>query len=149
MKKFIYADPLQCSGCRICEIVCSFEKEKVYNPRKSRIRVVRTRELIDLPIACVHCYSPQCARVCPVNAIEEDEIVKVIAERCIGCGLCVEACIIGAIDIHPDGYAYICDLCGVCVEKCPNQALKIVTPSQVSQRKQIEYLTRMLRGESP
>ena len=44
-RKFVSADPDKCVGCGVCEYACSSEKEKVYNPIKSRIRVVRLNPL--------------------------------------------------------------------------------------------------------
>jgi indolepyruvate ferredoxin oxidoreductase alpha subunit len=39
----VNCDDDKCVGCDICEYACSFEKEKVFNPLKSRIRSVRIR----------------------------------------------------------------------------------------------------------
>lgn len=50
---------------------------------------------------CRICYA--CVRVCPVKAIrmtEGDKTPRILSERCIGCGLCVEACSPGAISIR-------------------------------------------------
>jgi Na+-translocating ferredoxin:NAD+ oxidoreductase RNF subunit RnfB len=47
---------------------------------------------------CKFCYA--CVRVCPVKAIRVDpgsESPKFVAERCIGCGLCLTSCSPGAI----------------------------------------------------
>ncbi|MGC8817455.1 MAG: 4Fe-4S binding protein, partial [Candidatus Hadarchaeum sp.] len=40
-RKILYIDPLDCTGCRNCEIACSYAKEGLVNPQKSRIRVLR------------------------------------------------------------------------------------------------------------
>ncbi|MEW5759356.1 MAG: 4Fe-4S dicluster domain-containing protein, partial [Candidatus Thermoplasmatota archaeon] len=99
MAKFLYADPLRCTGCRICELVCSFTKEKVLSHSHSRIKVVREYE-IDKPISCRNCEKPKCLEVCPKKAIRKD-IEKaqniIIEEKCNGCGKCLEACPFGAI----------------------------------------------------
>jgi iron only hydrogenase large subunit-like protein len=50
---------------------------------------------------CRMCYA--CVRVCPVKAIrmtEGDKTPRILPERCIGCGLCVEACSPGAISVR-------------------------------------------------
>jgi electron transfer flavoprotein alpha subunit len=51
--------------------------------------------------------------------------IEVIAERCVGCELCVKACLYDAIEMV-DGLAVIkdnCTLCGACVEPCKFDAI--------------------------
>lgn len=51
--------------------------------------------------------------------------VKVIDEKCIGCGTCVEVCPFDAIEMK-DNIAVIgdkCTACGACVEQCPVEAI--------------------------
>ncbi len=55
--------------------------------------------------------------------------IVVIAEKCVGCGLCVKACPFGAIQLR-ERLAVIdlskCTLCGACVEACKRfQAIEI------------------------
>lgn len=55
------------------------------------------------------------------------EGIQVIEASCIGCGVCVDHCPFGAIDMV-DGLAVInesCTLCGACVEPCPTEAIVI------------------------
>ena len=118
-----------CTGCRTCELACSFRHEGVFNPRKSRIRIVR--ELTkDCPIYCRHCEGPPCVRVCPVNAFVQDErtgAFTVDEDACTGCGACVQACPFGAIALDPGmRRALKCDLCGgdpACVKVCPEKII--------------------------
>jgi len=127
---YLYADPLECTGCRICELFCSFLHERVLNPKKARLRVIRLEPSIDMPIACRHCQEPMCAKSCPVEAIgkvKKTGLVFVIKNKCNGCRLCLDACPYGAIFIHPDKQIAInCTLCGLCVKSCPVKCLKIV-----------------------
>ena len=48
-----------------------------------------------LPEKCTAC--GVCAERCPVQAIEVDDVAKIIEERCIGCGQCFTECRYGAI----------------------------------------------------
>lgn len=132
------ADPVTCSGCRICELVCSFTHEGVFSPEQSRIRIVRVEPpALDFPIACQHCSRPICVTSCPANAIAKDDkgLVRVSEERCIGCGICVQVCPIGAIRQHPEkNTPLICDLCGECVKYCPTQTLKISRVNRIAEK---------------
>lgn len=52
--------------------------------------------------------------------------VKVLVEKCIGCGVCVSVCPFEAIDMVDDK-AFItekCTACGACVEECPVEAIE-------------------------
>ena len=54
--------------------------------------------------------------------------VSLDAERCIGCGICMERCFVRAITIR-DGKAVLddskCRACGRCSEECPAEAISI------------------------
>jgi Fe-S-cluster-containing hydrogenase component 2 len=131
----IKVDTSKCTGCGICELACSAAREKVYNPEKARIRVVR----LGLPaqssvLVCAQCMKAACAAVCPANAITRNEstgVWTVDDSLCLGCGLCVDACPLDAIKLHPDsGTAIKCDLCAglgepACVSRCPKGALSV------------------------
>lgn len=56
------------------------------------------------------------------------EPIRVIAENCVGCGLCVKACPFAAI-VMEDGLARIdlakCTLCGACLEACKFDAIEM------------------------
>jgi len=122
--------PERCSGCKLCEVVCSMSHFNVVNPRKSRVRVMvlYPQPVIRMPIVCNQCKDPKCADACPTGAITRvDGIVKINAEECIGCEQCVISCPFGAIYTHEDyNVPFKCDLCGgdpECVKACPKDAI--------------------------
>lgn len=51
--------------------------------------------------------------------------VKIKQQFCDGCGLCVDICYLGSIEL--DGRAQVdwdtCTDCGTCVDVCPNEAI--------------------------
>lgn len=51
--------------------------------------------------------------------------IKVIPEKCIGCGICVKACPFDAIELKNKKAVITekCTMCGACVEKCPVGAI--------------------------
>ena len=125
-------EPARCTGCMACELACSFTKEGFFSPAFSRIKVLQVYELgVNVPIVCVNCGEAPCIASCPSEAIERGQAsgtVSIVAERCSGCGECVEACPYGAVHI-PSGseLALMCDLCRgqpACVASCLYGALR-------------------------
>jgi carbon-monoxide dehydrogenase iron sulfur subunit len=126
-----------CTGCRICEMVCSLKWEgEGVNPTRSRIKIISCPEKgIFVPRVCRFCRSPSCVSSCPKGALSreaETGIIMVDEEKCVGCGLCVEACDFGGISLHPEkNSVMICDLCGgdpLCVRYCMNETLVFLRP---------------------
>jgi Fe-S-cluster-containing hydrogenase component 2 len=66
---------------------------------------------------------------CSAKALERkaEGLIFVNEKKCVGCGKCLETCIMGAIRLHPrNNVPLICDQCDgkpQCVEKCPTKAL--------------------------
>ena len=142
-RRFVAADPEKCVGCCVCEYACSFEKEKAFNPLKSRIRAVRLHPLINLAVTCRLCEDAPCVAACPRDALEQSEetgLILVDEDKCDGCGWCIEACDYGAITLHPETrVVVVCDLCQdkpqpLCVEWCPEEALELTTVDLLAQK---------------
>ncbi len=122
---WIARDYSKCSGCRRCEIACSFFHEKKIWPETSRIRVFMLIPGAEVPHFCVQCHDYPCVDACPEDALSVSKktgAVLVDQEKCNACGLCIEACPGRVPYIHPtEKYALICDLCGgtpQCVKVC-------------------------------
>jgi TPP-dependent indolepyruvate ferredoxin oxidoreductase alpha subunit len=132
VNQFVNCDPEKCVGCVVCEYACSWEKEKVFNPVKSRIRAIRLDPLSNVAIACRACKEAPCVAACPEKALvqsTETGVVTVDEDKCNGCGWCIEACEYGAVTLHPSKQkVMVCDLCKgepECVQFCPEGALSL------------------------
>jgi len=128
LPKYIYADPLECSGCKLCVLACSFTFDKVLDPNRARIGAI-TQDHLDILIACRNCEDAMCMKACQREAIYRDSrgVIMVNADKCDGCAACLNACPYGAIKIHPTRRVAIkCTLCGACIEWCPAECLKVV-----------------------
>lgn len=103
-----------CVGCRKCVEACHRENNHDRGTNNSYIRVlemqqgsfdleqgradyehpVPAKDKYYLPIACQQCDNAPCVKVCPVQATwkEQDGIVVVDYDWCIGCRYCEAAC---------------------------------------------------------
>jgi len=140
MERKLTVVPERCSGCRICELVCSIKHFGVNNPKKSAIRVmvVYPHPVIRMPVVCSQCRDPKCRENCPTGAIVRAEgVVYIDEQRCISCGQCVISCPFGSIFTHSDiDTPFKCDLCGgdpECVNACPKQAILYRPPHLVGE----------------
>jgi len=145
MRKRIQTDESLCSGCRYCELACSYTHYGKYNPRLSRIRIVKDDEIgMDVPVVCRQCRICIPAEECPVDAMIRDSngAIIILEEKCIGCGECISNCPFGSISWSPYvDEPIVCDLCGgdpSCVKKCPTKALSYADPGETAQKRQIK-----------
>jgi len=137
VNKLLVIDPAKCTGCRSCEVVCSMVKEGNIGIYNSRMKTVRfPNEFFYLPRVCFQCDNLYCVSSCSSDAISKDRdsgIVEIDADKCTGCGLCLDACPFGAI-IMPDSVAVKCDLCDgdpECVKYCEVEAITYDTPREI------------------
>ncbi len=146
MQKILIIDHERCTGCRLCELVCSVKNAGVSNPSRARIHIIKWEmEGFELPMVCQQCESAPCMAVCPVDALSRDghlERVVIDYDLCIGCKLCVVACPFGGMGIDTMARKVIkCELCDgdpACVKFCQPQALQYVPASTVNLRKKRE-----------
>jgi Fe-S-cluster-containing dehydrogenase component len=157
----VAVDLKRCTGCQSCTIACKLENGTP--PGVFWTRVIEKEEgtfpfayKIFMPLRCNHCAEPPCVEVCPTGAShvrEQDNLVLVNQDACIGCHSCVVACPYQARFIPKSAKGYYdeptpfesvsykkwqagtaqkCTLCShridkdllpACVETCPTKAL--------------------------
>jgi anaerobic carbon-monoxide dehydrogenase iron sulfur subunit len=133
----------KCTGCRSCELACSFFHFKEFNYEESAIHVLKNEaEGRNRLIICVHCTDPDCVKSCPTEALTKNEETHTVAldrEKCILCGQCVEVCPYHAIFFNRDKTKIIlCDLCGgnpSCAKVCAPEAVEWVKKYRFGERK--------------
>ncbi len=114
----------KCSGCRYCEVICSYFHVGECNPKRAAIHVSYDGHGTYVPNFCRHCKDPPCLNYCPTEAIKVNELgrIEIIKDKCNGCGSCVENCPFGGIFLYIKSQtAIVCDLCNgdpQCVKYC-------------------------------
>lgn len=96
----------RCMGCNTCSTVCKMQNNVPMGMLWNRV-LTEGCEVADgavgtypdlsrtyLPLACQHCESPACLRVCPTGATYKDDKgrVEIDYDKCIGCRMCMAAC---------------------------------------------------------
>lgn len=144
-----YYDNSRCTGCHTCEMACkdyhdlpqtaSYRKVYDYEGGETTLEdgVVKSSVFMyHVSAACNHCAEPACVPACPFGAVEKDEdgIVFINQDTCLGSQECVEACPYGVPVYFEDiKRSNKCDYCRsrvvnglapICVEACPLRALE-------------------------
>ena len=135
-----------CVGCQACAVHCKewniaghsgpLPDNEPYGADPSGVwfNRIHTFELVDdetgdsrtvyFPKSCLHCEDAPCVTVCPTGASykrEEDGIVLVNADTCIGCKLCSWACPYGAREYDDD--EGVMKKCTLCIDRIYNETL--------------------------
>lgn len=139
-----------CAGCNSCEALCSLVHDGVVSPSYSRVFLQRggTRDMVCHIASCQQCVDHPCYEACSKKdqamRIDNDNGIVYVSEAdCIGCGLCVKACVFEPARINltaaykrKERKAKKCDLCRTrasgpaCVEYCPVRCLGISTQAE-------------------
>jgi anaerobic carbon-monoxide dehydrogenase iron sulfur subunit len=112
----------KCSGCHLCEMVCSLFHLGRINPEKSAVRVAKDDlgSRVHTPSVCRQCKKMKCLDEEEVN--DRAERKKFIWEKPRA-----ERCPFKALQVFGE-HAYHCDLCDGkprCVEVCTTGALTV------------------------
>jgi anaerobic carbon-monoxide dehydrogenase iron sulfur subunit len=150
MAKVIMIHPDRCTGCRSCELACSFFHEEEFRPRASRVHVYSwERESISVPMMCQHCESAACVNVCPTGAMHHaatGSLVEWDATRCIRCRMCTMACPFGCAVYDAKNSSILkCDMCDgspECVTYCPNNALEYEDDTLATRTRKKAYASK-------
>lgn len=130
MTRLQVIDSERCVGCQCCMFACARRLDAV----SLGLSCIGVRSAGGISrgfrvIVCRACADPPCARVCPEDALRlrKGGGVILLSERCIGCGLCRQACVLGAVfwDARV-GKPLICVHCGQCARHCPYGVLGLV-----------------------
>ena len=142
-----YFNQKRCIGCYTCSIACKDWNDIPAGPVNWRkIKEIEEGKfpnlfLAYLSTACNHCANPPCIKACPSEAIikrEEDGIVIVDSDKCIGKNECGSKCLkvcpwnVPQFSSKENAKMQKCNFClerleqgqqTICVEACPMYAL--------------------------
>lgn len=145
-----YFDASACVGCKSCEIACKDKNNLPLGVRLRRVFEYGGGGWINVDgffvpnqvftyfasAACMHCVDPACTKVCPTGAMykrEDDGVVLIDTNKCIGCRYCEWSCPYGAPQFNEAAGAMVkCNFCvdlqaigeaPACVATCPQRCL--------------------------
>jgi anaerobic dimethyl sulfoxide reductase subunit B (iron-sulfur subunit) len=142
-------DASACIGCKACQTACQDKNDlpaeiawrRVFHysggnwMKSGQVMVPSNVFSYYVTISCQHCQDAACVQVCPTTAMHKDDngIVSIDTDKCIGCRYCEWACPYGAPHFNEDaGRMTKCDMCKdivaegqnpACVDACVMRAL--------------------------
>lgn len=112
-------DTRRCVGCFACRVACERMNGLDATTPLIRFEEAETGAYPDVsvttvPIQCMQCDDAPCVEVCPTGAtyIDDNGIVRIDHEKCIGCQQCMSACPYGA-RVYNEA-ANVVDKCRMC-----------------------------------
>ena len=156
MDKILVFNADHCTGCGLCELMCSLAHTETCNPARSRIRILRMEQAgVNIQKFCQQCEDAACIAACPVSAIDRNKstgMVEIDDELCIKCQECITACPYQGIYFDSiDDKVIKCDLCGgnpKCVMFCETKAIEFMEKDAVALQKRkdsLQDLERLLK----
>lgn len=122
-------DTERCIGCQSCMFACARRQNEVGLSKTCiNVRSIGGLERGFIGVVCRACDNPPCSKVCPTGALKlrVGGGVRLNINKCIGCGYCRDACLIGAIFWNDEiNKPMICVHCGYCVNFCPHGVLRL------------------------
>lgn len=139
-------DTTRCVGCQTCVVSCKINYQVPGEAYWSSVETIGSEVMYQptgkyphpvlafRPRLCNHCADPACVKNCPTGAMHKDEngIVSVNQDVCIGCGYCTWVCAYNAPKLDTDKNVMSkCTFCKertekgekpYCVEACPAEA---------------------------
>ena len=125
--KRVYVNEEWCLGCHLCEYNCAFANSGKPDmatalkgkPIYPRIHIEENDKISYAVKSCI------------AGALrQEDGVIRIDREKCVGCLTCVLVCPYGALAPDGDGVMQKCELClqnscgePACVTGCPNRAI--------------------------
>lgn len=106
-------------------IVTEIERFALYDGPGIRTTVF----LKGCPLHCAWCHNPECIRPGAEMSYQ--------AEKCTGCGACVQACPHGVHALDSQGHRVDfarCTGCGACTQACPNGAVRLLGQSMTAEQ---------------
>ncbi len=145
MKQLAFVvDVDRCIGCKGCQVACKMENTVALGAGRNKVCTIGPNgvfpdlQMYFLTVMCQQCAEPSCVNVCPTGACyksDEDGIIYIDKDICIGCGSCKRACPYGCIITNQElRVSDKCDMCAsareagdqpACVRNCSGRALHI------------------------
>jgi len=158
MKQYgFYINSSVCSGCKTCQVACKDKNDLKTGVNWRRVYDIQggswqsekgvftsTPFAYNLSLSCFNCETPKCVNACPTKAIYENEngIIVIDHNLCMGCRYCEWVCPYGAPQFDPDLKMMTkCNLCEdyilkgqkpSCVDSCPMRALDFGTITEMN-----------------